>query len=386
VQVRIEESLAAFAPAEWDALTGGREPFLSHAFLNALETQGCLGQEFGWFPRHIALRDASGELIAAAPAYIKTNSYGEFVFDWSWASAYRQYGRRYYPKLVVSVPYTPASGPRLLIRPGPSADAADELRDRMIEAAIEYAQAQGLSGVHWLFTDPADTARLQAAGLSLRLGCQYHWSNAGYASFDAFLARFTSRQRKKVKRERRRVEEADVRVRMLHGDEIDEAMWPLLHRYYVETFEKKAGIPTLSLGFFRSTARSLGRQLVVALAEHGDRPVAAAINYRSEDTLYGRYWGCEQDFHSLHFETCYYSGIEYCIEQGLQRFEPGAQGEHKISRGFLPTETWSAHWVADEAFRGVIADFCRREEEAMRTMCSELMTHAPFREDSAADA
>ena len=378
MEIRVHDSLEAIEPAAWDRLGGNSDPFLSHAFLVALERHGCLGEEYGWYPRHLAVYDG-GKLIGATPLYAKTNSYGEFVFDWSWASAYERYGLHYYPKLVAAVPYTPITGRRLLVAPGIEPGPVQE---RLIDQAIELARDLNCSGMHWLFTDADDTARLRARGLPLRLGCQYHWHNNGYRDFEHFVDAFASRKRKKVLRERRRVAEQAVSLRTLHGHEVSAELWGVVHRYYVDTFEKKAGLPTLTLDFFKEVGRTLGERVVVVLAEHGGEPVAAAINFRSDRALYGRYWGCDQDFHSLHFEACYYQGLDYCIAHGLQTFEPGAQGEHKIGRGFLPTPTWSAHWIAEPAFARVIEDFCRREQRMMTEHCDQLFELSPFCEDS----
>jgi len=377
MDIRVETRLENIEPAEWDALGGHADPFLSHAFLSALERHDCVGETFGWYPRHLVIRD-EGRLVGAMPMYLKTNSYGELVFDWSWASAYERSGRRYYPKLVVGIPYTPVTGRRLLV--DEDADAT-VVKDLLIESAVALATDNGLSSIHWLFLDPADRERLADHGMLLRRDCQYHWHNRGYADFDDFLADFSARKRKKVNRERRRVGEQAIALTTLHGSELDDRDWEMFHRFYIDTFEKNAGIPTLTLAFFKEIGRSLGDRIVVVFAEHEGRRVAAALNFRNADSLFGRYWGCDREFHSLHFETCYYRGIDYCIAEGLARFEPGAQGEHKIARGFLPTTTWSAHWIADPEFRAVIDTFCRRERAFMRQRCDDLMRSSPFREE-----
>lgn len=379
MQVAFHKCIDDIPAAQWDALNAQQDPFLRHAFLSALERHGCLGQAFGWYPTHVSVRDAQERLVGAMPMYVKTNSYGELVFDWAWASAYERAGLAYYPKLVIAVPYTPVTGRRLLVHPEANAQTVKTL---MIEHSIALAQAQGFSSIHWLFTDAQDSAALRDAGMMMRLGCQYHWHNNGYADFEQFLGGFQSRKRKKLKRERRRVEEQDIQLRTLSGDEVSDALWQTFHRFYVDTFEKNAGIPTLSLDFFRDIAQTMGHDLVLVLAEYAGQAVAGAINLRGPNALYGRYWGCDKDFHSLHFEACYYRGIDYCIEQGLQRFEPGAQGEHKIGRGFLPTPTWSAHWIADPGFKPAIDDFCTRETRAMRLHCRELWKLSPFREEA----
>jgi hypothetical protein len=376
LRVEVVEALDQVEPEAWDALNPDNDPFLRHTFLSGLERHDCLGQAYGWYPCHVLIREPGGRLVGGMPMYVKTNSYGEFVFDWSWASAYERYGQRYYPKLVIGIPYTPITGRRLLVLP--DCDPAP-IKDRLIDTALELTRTRGYSGVHWLFTDSDDTAHLKAHGLMLRLGCQFHWSNPGYADFDDFLARFSSRKRKKVRRERRRVDEQDLALTTLHGDQVSDALWETFHRFYVDTFDRKSGIPTLSLAFFRELGRAMGRQLVLVLAEQAGRPVAGAINLRSDDSLFGRYWGCEREFDSLHFEACYYRGIDYCISEGLTCFQPGAQGEHKISRGFLPTRTWSAHAIMDPQFRDAVADFCRREEMMMEGHCRELGELSPFR-------
>lgn len=376
LECRIIDDLSALPSHQWDALGGRDEPFLSHAFLCALERHGCLGSRFGWYPRHVTLRKPGGELVGALPLYIKTNNYGEFVFDWAWEQAWRQSGLHYYPKLVCAVPYTPATGTRLLTHPDHDRKA---LQQALIQQAIELTHAGELSGLHVLFPGDEDMQALQGRGLIPRMGCQYHWHNENYRDFDDFIDRFSAKKRKNVRRERRRVREQGLDIRVLHGDEVSQDLWAVFHHFYVSTFERKMGIPTLSLGFFQETARTLGRRVVMFLAEEDDTPVAAALCYRGGDTLYGRYWGCIRDYDALHFETCYYQGIDYCIQQGLTRFEPGAQGEHKISRGFLPTRTWSGHWITHPGLRSAVAEFCRREQAAMEAQCKQLMQLSPFR-------
>lgn len=377
LELSVRDRLDAISPKEWDRLGGEEDPFLRHAFLSALERHGCLGPAFGWYPRHLLLHERGGPLVAALPLYAKTNNYGEFVFDWAWEQAWRQAGLAYYPKLVSAVPYTPASGRRLLVHPE---RPAGPLRRTLVQQATAFAQAQGLSGLHWLFTDAADTRALEAEGLALRMGCQYHWHNRGYRDFEDFLDDFTSKRRKNVHRERRRVREQGIELRVLHGDETDPGHWRLFHELYEDTFRRKGGIPTLTLPFFLETARTLGRRVVLILAESGERPVAAALCYRSRDTLYGRYWGCQEEHDGLHFEACYYQGIDYCLREGLARFEPGAQGEHKIGRGFLPIPTWSAHWIREPGLREPVAAFCRQERMAMEARCDALMGLSPFRD------
>lgn len=374
MQVQIVESLDKLPAAAWNALAGDANPFLSHAFLSALEHHQCVGEGYGWWPQHLALYDES-RLIGAVPLYIKDNSYGELVFDWGWADAYARAGLRYYPKAVVAIPYTPATGPRLLL----AADCNRELAiDTLLSAAETLCREQGLSSLHWLFTNATDNSALQARGLLLRRGVQFHWHNAGYRDFEDFLQRFTAHKRKKLKRERRRVAEAGIELRIVHGHEADAEQWRIAHHFYASTFDRKSGIATLNLPFWRELGQRLGEAVVLVFAYADQKPVACAINLRGRDTLYGRHWGCAADYHSLHFEACYYQGIEYCIRHGLSHFEPGAQGEHKISRGFEPTSTWSAHWIADARFRAAIGDFVGREDRAMRDYIEELKQHLPY--------
>ena len=360
---------------EWNDLAGISNPFTRHEFLLALENHQCVGEEYGWFPYHLSLRDSKNSLIGACPLYIKTNSYGEFVFDWSWASAYEQAGLNYYPKMVCTTPYNPVTGPRLLAK-----DA--NIKSIMIQQIIKVAQKLNMSGMHWLFTNEEETQLCKDNHLQLRLGCQYHWKNQGYISFDDFLSTFISRKRKKVKRERRMVNEQNIDINVIHGDEASEHQIEQAHQFYTSTFDRKSGIPTLSLGFFKEICQTMGKQVVFMFALLENKHVACAITLKSDDALFGRFWGCNQDFHSLHFETCFYQGIEYCIENKLQRFEPGAQGEHKITRGFLPTKTWSAHWMNDSQFQQAIYTFCQREEVAMHDQCKELLSLSPYRLDA----
>ncbi len=376
---RFISSLKNIKCAEWNGLLADNNPFLRYEFLDALERNDCLGEKFGWYPHHLVVRDNKDSLIAATPLYIKTNSYGEFVFDWSWASAYEQSGLNYYPKLISSIPYTPATGKRLLVAPNLSTELQNSIAIDMIKASIEEAKQLGMSGMHWLFNQAKECEIFKQQGLMFRLGCQYHWNNQNYESFDHYLENFISRKRKKVKRERRRVAEQQIEINRLHGHELDDGLWQQVHTLYVSTFYRKSGFPTLSLEFFKELGSTMGSQIVLVLAHHDTQLVACAINLRSSHTLYGRFWGCLKSFNSLHFETCYYQGIEYAIENKLTTFEPGAQGEHKISRGFLPKKTWSAHWIADSRFEPAIRDFCHREEGYMQQECEDLMAHSPYR-------
>lgn len=367
------ESLAEVPPAAWNALVDGDQPFLRHEVLAAMERHGCVGVATGWQPRH-QLVYRSGVLVGACPSYVKTNSYGELVFDWAWADAYRRAGLPYYPKLVAAVPYTPITGPRLLA--GNVADAST-VKDRLIDGVV--AAAQGMSTAHWLFPDSPDRDRLEDKGMLTRLGCQFHWHNPGYRDFQDFLDQLVAKKRKNILRERRRVQEAGIELEVLDGHAATEAHWEVFHDFYRDTFLRLGGYPTLSEAFFKELGASLPNTVVLVLARQARRYVAGALSLRGKRSLYGRHWGCRQSFDGLHFEACYYQGIEYCIRHGLGRFEPGAQGEHKVSRGFLPTATYSSHWVAHPAFRQAIRRHLAVERQAMVEYIEEMRSHSPYR-------
>jgi predicted N-acyltransferase len=327
VTLRVVDSIDSVSAQQWNALETGGNPCVRHEFLLALERAGCVGPGTGWAPRHLVLQTAGGEIEAALPLYSKSDSWGEFVFDWSWARAYSQAGLRYYPKLVSMVPFTPATGPRLLAK-------TQAARERMAAALVEHARSERVSSAHVLFVTDADRAALGSRDYLWRKDCQFHWHNHEYATFDAFLATFRSEKRKKALRERRRVQENGIRFRTLAGEEMDAWLWDIVFGLSASTFTVRGHEHYLNADFFRSVSAALPGTVVVKLAELQGTPIATAIFFRGGDTLYGRYWGAAAEFHSLHFETCYYQGIEYCIEQGLRRFEPGTQGEHKVPRGF----------------------------------------------------
>ncbi|HWF99943.1 MAG TPA: peptidogalycan biosysnthesis protein [Steroidobacteraceae bacterium] len=386
MRFRAHCSIDEIDPGEWNALAGAGCPFLRHEFLAALEHTGCVGAGTGWEPCPLTLSDDHG-LAAAAPTYIKTHSYGEFVFDFAWAQAYSRHGRRYYPKLVVAVPFTPATGPRLLLRRGldPTAVAG-----RLLEALQAHAASRRLSSVHALFVDESGRAACERAGWLLRRDCQFHWTNRGYAGFEAYLETFTAEKRKKARRERRRVAEAGIRFETRFGADLDERLLDTVYAFHRETFLRHGNEPYLTREFFSEIRRTLADALMVKVAMHRPAPqagaapspatpVAAAIFFWSQEALYGRYWGAAADYHSLHFETCYHQGIEFCIERGIGRFEPGTQGEHKVSRGFEPTLTWSAHYIGDASFREAIGDYLEREGDAIDDYAAEVREHVPYR-------
>jgi hypothetical protein len=374
-RVRLLKSIADIDAASWNALAGSVQPFVRHEFLLALETSGCAVPRTGWTARHLLLEDSRGRLVGAMPLYRKGHSRGEFVFDFSWANAYSQHGLNYYPKLLTAIPFTPVAGPRLLVGPGPDTSA---VAAALVQAAADYARSEGLSSWHVLFPDDENLESLKRARLIERRDCQFHWFNQGYGSFDAFLAGFTAEKRKKAKRERRRVAEAGIEFDTRLGGEMDDALWNTVYGFYADTFYRHGHDPYLNLDFFKRIAATMPDQLMLKIARYGTQPIAVAIFFVGEDALFGRYWGAGGNFHSLHFETCYYQGIEYCIEHGLRRFEPGTQGEHKVPRGFVPTLTGSMHDIVDPRFSAAIRDFAQREARGVDHYAAAVTEHVPY--------
>ncbi|NOT89797.1 MAG: N-acetyltransferase [Lysobacter sp.] len=371
--VRLLSSLGALPAAAWDALHADCHPFVSHAFLSGLEQHGCLREDWGWTPRHLMLWD-NDTLIAAAPGYLKANSHGEFVFDHAWARAYAHYGRDYYPKWLCAVPYSPVTGPRLLARdPG--------ARGQLLAAIIEMTRQTGCSSAHINFPDERDDAACDdSADWLQRIDVQYHWRNAaGWRCFDDFLGAMDHKHRKNIRQERAKASRSGATFRIVHGDEASEADLAAMHGFYLRTFADYGNSPALTLAFLRHLARTMPRQLVLILADHEGDTIAGALCLRGGDTLYGRYWGAVRTLPGLHFETCYYQGIDYCLREGLTRFEPGAQGEHKIDRGFLPAFVRSRHWIADPGFAAPLARWCEEEAVEVRRYAAQLSTHSPFR-------
>ncbi|GAB2503142.1 GNAT family N-acetyltransferase [Arenimonas alkanexedens] len=372
-QLRLHAALDEIPAPAWDALHDRANPFLQHAFLSGLEREGCLRPRWGWTPRHATLwRD--GELVAAAPAYLKTNSHGEFVFDHAWANAYARFGRDYFPKWLVGVPYSPVTGPRLLAR-----DGAD--RRHLLEALCDQARRDGLSSIHVNF-HLEDEAPAFGDDWLAREDVQFHWHNRGWPDFDAFLAALQPKKRKNLRQERDKVLRAGYTFRTVHGDEASEDDLAAMHFFYCRTFADYGNQPALTLAFFQHLVATMPRQLVLFLAEREGETVAGAMCLRGGDTLYGRYWGSSEAVPApgLHFETCYYQGIDYCLREGLQVFEPGAQGEHKIARGFLPVATRSHHWLADPEFARAIGEWCRQEQAGTRSYRQAVLAHSPYRD------
>ncbi len=378
-QIRFHRTITAIPAEAWKALLPDDNPFVDHAFLAGLERHGCLDPRTGWQPHHLGLYD-NERLVAAAPLYLKGNSHGEFVFDWSWASAYAQHGLDYYPKLLCAVPYSPVTGPRLLA--GCGADA-NTLRTTLIAAMRAEAERLHLSSAHLNFAAEADVAAFAGNEWIPRFDWQFHWRNlpfecGGWRDFDEFLASLNHKKRKNIRHERRRVAEAGVECEIRHGDELDDADWRALHDFYLATFDDKGNYPALTLDFFRHLGTAMPRRVVAVLCRRGNELVAGALMLRSRATLYGRYWGCREHVEGLHFEACYYQGIEYCLREGLTTFEPGAQGEHKIARGFLPAKTHSFHWIADARFRAAIADALKHEAQMLGGYRDDVLAHSPY--------
>ncbi len=376
--VKVVPRIREVDAADWDACAGGVDPFVSYAFLDALEESGSAVAEEGWLPQHLLVEDDDGGIIACAPMYVKGNSYGEYVFDWSWASAYRRAGHEYYPKLQCCVPFTPAGGPRLLVRAGQD---REQLQQVLASAMIELAKRHRVSGVHITFCTEQEQRVLGDMGLMRRVGVQYHWKNRGYQSFDDFLASLLGRKRKALKKERRGAREAGLDIRRLSGEEITKRHWDRFYEFYLTTIDRKWASPYLTREFFDIVGRTLGERVMLVVAEDDGEPVAGALNFVGKEALYGRYWGCTEEHRFLHFELCYYQAIEHAIAHGLDRVEAGAQGQHKIKRGYAPVATYSAHWIAHPGFREAIDGFLNDERPAVGREIAALQESSIYSAD-----
>lgn len=375
---RIVDRIADIPIAIWNDCAGDDNPFTSHAFLNALEISGSVGPGTGWLPQHIVLEDLAGVIQAVAPLYVKGHSQGEYVFDHGWADAYERAGGRYYPKLQVAVPFSPIPGPRLLINP----EAYGVILPAMINALTQIAEKSGLSSLHVTFCQEREAMEMVSHGYLHRLGTQYHWLNKGYTSFENFLDDLTSRKRKAIRKERTALARYGLDIRALSGDELTTAHWDAFFAFYMDTSNRKWGRSYLTRSFFEILHQTLRDQIVLVLAFQNGRPIAGALNLRSRDTLFGRNWGALEEIPFLHFECCYYQAIDYAIAHNLSRVEAGAQGEHKIQRGYLPVKTHSAHWISDPSFKAAIADYLEREGRMMENEIAGLMTLSPFRQSN----
>jgi uncharacterized protein len=369
-ELEVVDTLADVGAAEWNRVAGS-DPFLSHEFFSALHETGCADSAAGWLPQFLLLK-SDGRLTGAIPLYLKSHSYGEYVFDWAWADAYHRHGVAYYPKLVSAIPFTPVTGRRLLAE-------NDGDRDLLIKGALALARELRVSSLHCLFPTQAEAARMTAQGMMLRTTVQFHWSNRGYGSFAEFLASFSHDKRKKVRQERRKVTDAGITFNWLEGDAIGKHDWTFLNRCYRQTYREHHSTPYLNLDFFRSIGRTLARHIVLIVAMRDGSPIAASLNVRDGDRLCGRFWGALEHHPALHFETCYYQGIEFCIARGLASFEGGSRGEHKLARGLMPVETCSTHWLAHPQFAAAVEEFLTRETRGIGRHVDELNERAPYK-------
>ncbi|MDF2366911.1 GNAT family N-acetyltransferase [Sneathiella sp.] len=369
------QSIADVSEAEWNACLTTDHPFVTHQFLKALEDSGSVSAESGWMPYHLSL-EMDGKIAGVAPMYVKGHSQGEYVFDHSWAHAYGRAGGRYYPKLQLSAPFSPVTGPRLLVPEGPERQLHQRL---LLQGTKQVADQLNLSSVHATFLEPAERALMEQEGFLIRTGEQFHWVNDNYENFDDFLAQLSSRKRKAIRKERKGATENDLEFEILTGAEIGELHWDAFFNFYIDTGNRKWGTPYLNREFFSLLGERLGEAVVLFMVSRGGRYIAGALNLKSSDCLYGRYWGCIEDHRFLHFETCYYRAIDYAIEHGIRRVEAGAQGPHKLARGYLPTETYSAHWLRDPGFHDAVADYLQAETKQVEAEINYLAGHSPFR-------
>ncbi len=380
LRIRALARIADISATAWDACAGSDNPFLRHAFLDALEQSGCVAPRQGWQPTHLLAENAAGDLLGAMPLYFKGHSQGEYIFDQGWANAYERAGGAYYPKLLCAVPFTPVTGPRLLLRPG---EDATGLRNALLQGALGLVQRHGLSSLHINFVTEAEKQWGEAAGLLHRLGEQFHWRNEGYADFDDFLAALASRKRKAIKRERREAVAAGIEIECVSGTTLTAEHWDAFYEFYIDTGSRKWGQPYLNRDFFHRLHVTMSDHVVLVLAQRNGRWIAGAWNMLGGDTLYGRNWGCIEQHPFLHFECCYYQAIDYAIRHGLKRVEAGAQGEHKLARGYLPSPIHSLHHLPDPAFHRAVDAYLREERAHMQGLIAALDEHSPFRQTDA---
>ncbi len=390
-QVRFIHSIADVDALEWNTLVGTTYPFLQHEFLLALETSGCTSRKTGWQVLHALVERAEAgskdiesaevahpDLLACMPLYAKTNSMGEYVFDWAWAEAYQRHGLSYYPKLISAIPFTPCAGPRICAA---AAENAEEIQAILFAAVKELAGRMQASSWHILFPEPDLKQSLTGLGLLQRTGCQYQWFNAGYRDFEDFLATFSSRKRKNLRKERERVSEQGIEFVVLEGADITDDHWQDFYQFYQSTYLVRGRAPYLNEKLFTELGRTMPQCLMLVMARKDGNNIAGALFFKGEDTLYGRYWGCTEEYQFLHFETCYYQGIEYCIRHNIKRIDSGAQGEHKIQRGFKPVHTWSSHWIQHAGFASAIENFLQDEQQHIDAYVERASDYLPFRKD-----
>ncbi len=370
-------SMSQVDSTSWNQLAGDAYPFLRHEFLLALEQSGSVCQKSGWIPAHLLVLD-DDSLIAFMPLYLKNHSWGEYVFDHQWAEAYHQQGIEYYPKWLTAIPLTPCQGTRIVIKESIS---SLKVTQALLSFIKQLSEQHNVSSWHCLFPTLQEAELLKSLELSIREGVQFQWFNNHYQDFDAFLQTLNTSKRKMIKRERRRIQEQDIRLLRISGAKVSPLQWQIFYNFYSITYLKKGSQPYLNLAFFQQIAATMGEQLLLVLAFKDDLPIAAALSFIGRETLYGRYWGCDEEYNNLHFETCYYQGLDYCIENGLQRFDSGAQGEHKIARGFEPITTYSAHWLKDHRFAKAIEDFVTEEKIMLTRYKQKASTYLPFKQE-----
>jgi predicted N-acyltransferase len=382
ISVRALARVADLPAADWDRCAGGDNPFVAHAFLDALEQSRCVSPRTGWQPTHLVAEDATGTVIGALPLYIKGHSQGEYIFDHGWAEAYARAGGQYYPKLLSAVPFSPVTGPRFLVASGQDFSM---VAGALLQGARELVTRYGLSSLHVNFLGETEAAWAEDQGLLLRLGEQFHWQNDGYADFEDFLNRLASRKRKAIRKERREASDGGITLHTLQGEALTDEHWDAFFEFYMDTGSRKWGRPYLNRDFFRRLQTTMADRVVLVMAEREGRWIAGAWNMLGRDTLYGRNWGCIEYHPCLHFECCYYQAIDYAIRNGLSRVEAGAQGEHKLARGYLPVPIHSVHWLAEPAFQDAVARFLKEERAYMAGMIAALDQHSPFRQVTPAE-
>jgi uncharacterized protein len=377
ITLSVHGAIREIDAAAWDRCTGEVNPTVSHAFLSALEDSGSATARSGWAPQHLVFADrgGGGRLLGAVPMYLKSHSYGEYVFDWGWADAYERAGGRYYPKLLCAVPFTPVPGPRLLVAP----EAPDQTTSHLVAGMVELARQRKLSSLHVNFPQESDFAAFGEAGFLQRVGQQFHWTNDGYRDFDDYLAALNSRKRKAVKKERREALAGGIEIDLVTGSDLTERVWDAFYRLYLGTTDRKWGSAYLTRKFFSLLGERMPDKVVLFMARRGSQYIAGAFNILGGDTIYGRNWGAHREYRFLHFECCYYRAIEFACQRGLKRVEAGAQGPHKLQRGYLPVPTYSAHWIPDANFRRAVAAFLARERDMVERKIEHLAEYSPFR-------
>ena len=375
VSIKVLDKISDIPSEDWDACAGQSNPFVSHTFLYALEESGSVTSKTGWLPQHLLVHDEDEQIVACMPMYLKNHSYGEYIFDWGWAEAYNRAGGSYYPKLQAAIPFTPATGPRMLVKDGSS----DRYYQVLMSGMIQLAEKHKVSSLHITFPPKGQWDRLGASGFIKRTSKQFHWENRGYTDFDDFLSELTSRKRKAIKKERRQVQEQGIQLERLTGEKLTEDYWDVFYQYYLNTIDRKWGQSYLTREFFSILGDTMSDLAMLVIAQHNGKRVAGALNLIGSDTIFGRNWGCSEDFKFLHFEACYYQAIDFAIEHKLRWVEAGAQGPHKIQRGYLPREVYSAHWIADPKFREAVEQFIDQERREINYEIDGLMEYSPYR-------